>query len=230
MTGAMAKDTSFAETSLRDIDKLSTKIANKYLKTTASKIDEKTLKDRILRQMNDVVTSGAPTRVLNNAGRKLMQDSQPLKGKAFTETSFVQALEQGKFSKKINKYTTNTNKNSKMTPIFGSIDEIIEDSTLGRPLQTGKGLLKDLEPGSPLPDEVKKIDPDTGKVLIDEKTGKEVLENTRTGEKIYDVQINRMDEVKVNKLKDILKNRYKVSDEDVSDLLGTFVEDLLQKH
>ena len=223
MTGAMAKDTSFAETSLRDIDKLSTKIANKYLKTTASKIDEKTLKDRILRQMNDVVTSGAPTRVLNNAGRKLMQDSQPLKGKAFTETSFVQALEQGKFSKKINKYTTNTNKNSKMTPIFGSIDEIIEDSTLGRPLQTGKGLLKDLEPGSPLPDKVKKIDPDTGKVLIDEKTGKEVLENTRTGEKIYDVQINRMDEVKVNKLKDILKNRYKVSDEDVSDLLGTFV-------
>ena len=32
-----------------------------------------------------------------------------------------------------------------------------------------------------------------------------------------------MDEVKVNKLRKILKERYKVDDEDVKDLLGSFV-------
>ena len=41
--------------------------------------------------------------------------------------------------------------NGKLKPIFGVVDEIAEDTTTGRAFQTGRGVLKDLEYGSPLP-------------------------------------------------------------------------------
>jgi hypothetical protein len=107
-------------------------------------------------------------------------------------------------------------KNGKLKPIFGTVDEIAEDTTTGRAFQTGRGVLSDLEYGSPLPKTAQLPDP------LDPTKFNTV--NTKTGKQLYDVQIDRMDEAKVKKLRKILTgDRYKVDNEDVNDLLGSFV-------
>ena len=77
-------------------------------------------------------------------------------------------------------------------------------------------MLKALEAGSPLPktaDIPNPLDPTKVNTV-----------NTKTGKQLYDVQIDRMDEAKVKKLRKILTgDRYKVDNEDVNDLLGSFV-------
>mgnify|MGYP001317250021 FL=1 len=164
--GAVSKDTNFAENSMRDIDNAVNKIAKNYQKTSVNKIADQTVKDRLLRQLNDVAMSGSA-------------------------------------------------KNGKLKPIFGSVDEIAEDTTTGRAFQTGRGVLSDLEYGSPLPKTAQlpnKLDPTKLDTV-----------NTKTGKQLYDVQIDKMDEVKVKKLRKILKDTYKADEEDIKDLLGSFV-------
>jgi hypothetical protein len=164
--GAVSKDTNFAENSMRDIDNAVNKIAKGYQKTSVNKIADQTVKDRLLRQLNDVAMSGSA-------------------------------------------------KNGKLKPIFGSVDEIAEDTTTGRAFQTGRGVLSDLEYGSPLPKTAQLPDP------LDPTKLNTV--NTKTGKQLYDVQIDKMDEVKVKKLRKILKDTYKADEEDIKDLLGSFV-------
>ena len=106
-------------------------------------------------------------------------------------------------------------KNGKLKPIFGTVDEIAEDTTTGRPFESGRGVLSDLEYGSPLPKTAQLPDP------LDPTKFNTV--NTKTGKQLYDVQIDRMDEAKVTKLKKFLKETYKADDEDVKDLLSSFV-------
>ena len=164
--GAVSKDTSFAETKMRDLDNAANKIVKGYQKTAVNKIADQTVKDRLLRQLNTVLLSGSA-------------------------------------------------KNGKLKPIFGSVDEIAEDTTTGRPFESGRGVLKDLEYGSPLPKTAElpnKLDPTKLDTV-----------NTKTGKQLYDVQIDRMDEAKVNKLRGILKDTYKADEEDIKDLLGSFV-------
>ena len=57
--GAEAVDTNFAETAMRDIDQISEKIARNYKKVAVNKVDSKVVKDDILKEMNDVLTSGS---------------------------------------------------------------------------------------------------------------------------------------------------------------------------
>jgi hypothetical protein len=164
--GAVSKDTNFAENSMRDIDNAVNKIAKNYQKTSVNKIADQTVKDRLLRQLNDVAMSGSA-------------------------------------------------KNGKLKPIFGSVDEIAIDTTTDLPFQTGRGVLKNLEYGSPLPKTAElpnKLDPTKLDTV-----------NTKTGKQLYDVQIDKMDEVKVKKLRKILKDTYKADEEDIKDLLGSFV-------
>ena len=164
--GAVSKDTNFAENAMRDIDNAANKIVKGYQKTAVNKIADPTVKDRLLRQLNDVAMSGSA-------------------------------------------------KNGKLKPIFGVVDEIAEDTTTGRAFQTGRGVLKDLEYGSPLPKTAQLPDP------LDPTKLNTV--NTKTGKQLYDVQIDKMDEVKVKKLRKILKDTYKADEEDIKDLLGSFV-------
>ena len=164
--GALSKDTNFAENAMRDIDNLASKIASKYHKTAVNKVDKQVVKDRLLRQLNDVLMSGSA-------------------------------------------------KNGKLKPIFGVVDELAEDTTTGRAFESGRGVLSDLEYGSPLPKTAQLPDP------LDPTKLNTV--NTKTGKQLYDVQIDRMDEAKVTKLKKFLKETYKADDEDVKDLLSSFV-------
>jgi hypothetical protein len=57
---------------------------------------------------------------------------------------------------------------------------------------------------------------------IDPKTGRSGT--TTTGKKLYNVEIEPMDPVKVNNLRDELINTYKATDEQVTDLLDLFSE------
>ena len=57
--GAVSKDTSFAETKMRDIDNAANKIVKGYQKTAVNKVADQTVKDRLLRQLNDVLMSGS---------------------------------------------------------------------------------------------------------------------------------------------------------------------------
>lgn len=133
--GALSKDTSVADTAMRDIDKIAHRITQGYKKVAVDKIDKQVVKDGILKEMNDVLMSGSAA-------------------------------------------------NGKLKPIFGMVDEFKIDPTTGRPGTSAK---------------------------------------FKTGQQLYDVQIDQMNPAKVNNLKKLLKNKYKASPEDIKDLLGHFV-------
>ena len=164
--GAEAVDTNFAETAMRDLDNISEKLARNYKKVGVDKVDTVTVKNDLLKEMNDVLISGSA-------------------------------------------------KGGKMKPIFGLVDEIAEDTTIGQPFRTGSGVLSKLKPGSLLPRTAKLPDK-----LV---KGKFNTVNTKTGKQIYNVQIDRMDDKKVAALRKLLKNKYKADPEQIKDLLSTFV-------
>ena len=59
---------------------------------------------------------------------------------------------------------------------------------------------------------------------IDPKTGRPgTTANFKTGKQLYNVEIEPMDATKVTALRNLLKNKYKASDDDIKDLLATFV-------
>ena len=72
-------------------------------------------------------------------------------------------------------------KNGKMKPIFGVVDEIAQDTTTGKPFQTGFDVLSKLKPGSLLPRTAQLPDK-----LI---KGKFNTINTKTGKELYNVQM-----------------------------------------
>ena len=131
----LSKDTSVADTAMRDIDKIAHRITQGYKKVAVDKIDKQVVKDGILKEMNDVLMSGSAA-------------------------------------------------NGKLKPIFGMVDEFKIDPTTGRPGTSAK---------------------------------------FKTGQQLYDVQIDQMNPAKVNNLKKLLKNKYKASPDDIKDLLGHFV-------
>ena len=57
--GALSKDTSVADTAMRDIDKIAHRITQGYKKVAVDKIDKQVVKDGILKEMNDVLMSGS---------------------------------------------------------------------------------------------------------------------------------------------------------------------------
>ena len=57
--GAEAVDTNFAETAMRDIDSISEKLARNYKKVAVDKVDTLTVKNDLLKEMNDVLISGS---------------------------------------------------------------------------------------------------------------------------------------------------------------------------
>ena len=59
--GALSKDTSVADTAMRDIDKIAHRITKGYKKVAVDKIDKQVVKDGILKEMNDVLMSGSAT-------------------------------------------------------------------------------------------------------------------------------------------------------------------------
>ena len=108
---------------------------------------------------------------------------------------------------------------------FQMVDEIKIDKTTGAPFRSGFGLLKDRKIGSPLPvgdDAVPKWNQETGKAFIDPVTGKEIMENVKTGKQIYNVALNEMDPDKVMAFRNKLIKEYKADPKDVTDLFDTF--------
>ena len=113
-------------------------------------------------------------------------------------------------------------KDGKMFPACGLVDEIAIDATTGFPFRSGVGLLKKSPVGGPLPKQAVQIDVATGKPLLDPKTGKEVMQNVKTGNQLYNVTIDQMDPAKVAALRKTLQTKYKAKPEQVTDLLDTF--------
>ena len=107
-----------------------------------------------------------------------------------------------------------SSKDGKMLPSFGLVDEIARDPTTGFAFKNGRGVLKDLPELAPLPTQAKIPDP---------VTGKEILENTKTGKQLYNVTIDEMDPAKVKALRDNLIKKYKADPKEVTNLLDTFV-------
>ena len=107
-----------------------------------------------------------------------------------------------------------SSKDGKMLPSFGLVDEIARDPTTGFAFKNGRGVLKDLPALAPLPKQAKIPDP---------VTGKEILENTKTGKQLYNVTIDEMDPAKVKALRDTLIKKYKADPKEVTNLLDTFV-------
>jgi len=91
-------------------------------------------------------------------------------------------------------------------------DDILKD--MNDVLMSGSAKNGKLRPVFGLVDEFK-IDPKTGRPGAGPKF--------KTGNQLYDVQIDQMNPTKVANLKKLLKNKYKASDDDIKDLLGTFV-------
>ena len=117
-----------------------------------------------------------------------------------------------KLSEEMNEIMMSNPNGKGLVPIFRQVDEIDEDILTGRPYQAGakNGQFKNLNPGDPLPESFKMIDPDTGL---------EVIKQTKTGEKIFDLKLKDMDQGRLDKFKETLKNTYKASDEQIDQLI-----------
>ena len=108
-----------------------------------------------------------------------------------------------------------SDKDGKMMPIFNEVAEIAEDATTGYRFKNGAGVLKNRSPGSPLPDQVKIKDP---------VTGKDIIQNTKTGNTIQEVTIEAVDPVKLKEFEKTLLNTYKATPEQVKNLFNTITE------
>jgi len=147
--GAESKDTLFAETSMREIDKIAERITRNYKKVAVDKVTPN-LKDDILEKLNDVLMSGTSKRTLNNEGIILMKKANVIRAKQgrtlFTEKEAIKQL-QPKFLKD---FTKVINKKNKLRPIFGTVDEYAKDPKTGRPY--GPGSPKKFKTGKQLYD------------------------------------------------------------------------------
>ena len=116
-----------------------------------------------------------------------------------------------KLSEEMNEIMMSNPNGKGLVPVFRQVDEIDIDLLTGRPYQAGdkKGQFKNLNPEDPLPESFTMIDPDTGL---------EVVKQTKTGEKIFDLKLKDMDQTKLDKFKETLKNTYKASDEQINQL------------
>ena len=104
-----------------------------------------------------------------------------------------------------------SNPNGKgLTPVFKQVDEIDVDVLTGRPYEAGKGQFKNLKPDDVLPDSFQMIDPNTGL---------EVTKQIKTGEKLFKLELKGMDQKRLGKFKELLKDTYKASDEDIDSLV-----------
>ena len=157
--GAEAKDTLGAEIGMRDIDNIATKIANSYKKVAVDKVVPGEAKNTIVNEMNGVLMSGIGTRELNPIGKKLYSaykkaSFDPVSKKAThkSEQAFMKDImagrqlplvidmkagpvlrktfKDGALNKK--KFTTFYNKENKIRPIFGAVDEFRVDKKTGR--------------------------------------------------------------------------------------------------
>tara|TARA_R110002073_G_scaffold303484_1_gene471814 strand:- start:50 stop:4417 length:4368 start_codon:yes stop_codon:yes gene_type:complete len=157
--GAESKDTLAAETAMRDIDKIADRITKSYKKVAVDKVTPET-RNEILKEMNDVLMSGIGTRELNPLGKKLYSaykkaSFDPVSKKAThkSEQAFMKDImagnqlplvidmkagpvlrktfKDGALNKK--KFTTFYNKENKIRPIFGAVDEFKVNKKTGRP-------------------------------------------------------------------------------------------------
>jgi len=157
--GAEAKDTLGAEIAMRDIDNIATKITNSYKKVAVDKVVPGEAKNTILKEMNSVLMSGIGKRELNPLGKKLYSaykkaSFDPVSKKAThkSEQAFMKDImagnqlplvidmkagpvlrktfKDGALNKK--KFTTFYNKENKIRPIFGAVDEFRVDKKTGR--------------------------------------------------------------------------------------------------
>ena len=81
--------------------------------------------------------------------------------------------------------------------MFKQVDEIDVDVLTGRPYEAGKGQFKNLKPDEVLPDSFTMIDPNTGL---------EVTKQLKTGEKIFKLELKGMDQKRLSKFKDTLRD------------------------
>ena len=145
--GRESADTNVGERAMVDIDRVADKIIKSYRKVATEKVTGETRND-ILKKMNEVLMSGESDTILNAAGKKLLKDvnstKMPLDSRPFTEQQFIRAVREGKYPNiDLKKYTTVINKDKKLRPIFGEVDEFKIDKTTGRPgttkeFKTGK--------------------------------------------------------------------------------------------
>jgi hypothetical protein len=117
-----------------------------------------------------------------------------------------------KLSEELNEILMSNPNGKGLVPIFKQVDEIDVDILTGRPYEAGakNGQFKNLKPGDPLPDSFTMIDPDTGL---------EVVKQTKTGEKIFDLKLQDMDIPRLNKFKKKLKDTYRASDEQIDQIV-----------
>jgi len=210
--GSEAKDTLVAETAMRDIDKIANRITKGYGKVALDKIDSKIVKNDILKQLNDVLMSGTSERVLNQRGKALYKmykkaSFDPLSKKARykTETEFLNDLLKGKS----NPVLVSTGKKKfkvKSTP------------------KNAKSNLKNFTTEINPTNKLRPLFGSVDEFKIDPKTGRPgTTDKFKTGEKLYNVEIGPMNVKKVEALRTLLKTKYKATDEEVTKLLGQFV-------
>jgi hypothetical protein len=110
----------------------------------------------------------------------------------------------------------------KLNPIFKEIEEISIDPTTGKSYKSGFGELKELAEGTPLPEQFKAIDPNTGQKII--RTTKEIDSITNDVKKSLTVELEPMNLDKIKNFKDKLINNYKANSSDVDSLINNFSE------
>ena len=110
-------------------------------------------------------------------------------------------------------------KDGKMIPIFSEVAEIATDPTTGYAFRNGKGVLKDMSPDTPLPKKVKIKDPKTGEIRFENI--KKINPNTGKIRTVQEVTIDAVDPIKKKAFEDKLIKTYKASPKQVEDLFNT---------
>jgi len=107
--------------------------------------------------------------------------------------------------------TSGTGKGGRMIPMFDEVAEVAIDNTTGYAFKNGEGVLKDLSKTLPLPKQVKIQDP---------VTGKEIMQNVKTGKTNMKVGIEPMDPEKVKALGKKFIKEYKATAPQVRSLFN----------
>ena len=95
------------------------------------------------------------------------------------------------------------------------------DPMTNLPYRAGFGQFKNLKPGSKLPEKAKVLDKKTGQFLQDKK-GKNILENTMSTEEIVNIQFNRPSEKALNQFKTDFKKTFKTTDQELDDIIREY--------
>ena len=107
--------------------------------------------------------------------------------------------------------TSGTGKGGRMIPMFDEVAEVAIDNTTGYAFKNGEGVLKDLSKTLPLPKQVK---------IQDSVTGKEIMQNVKTGKTNMKVGIEPMDPEKVKALGKKFIREYKATAPQVRSLFN----------